>query len=66
MNDHLAHNPYTKAPLEEILEEPAQSFSVDFNKNSMISSEKSVEYEDEVTPDKKKIFISLLISLGIT
>jgi hypothetical protein len=63
MNDHLEHNKYAKAPLEEIVEEPAQSFSVDLNQKSIIDEKLE---DDEVTPDKKKIFISLLISLGIT
>jgi len=51
---------YVKAPLEEIQEENDQNQSID------LKDKDSRATEVVLTPDKKKIFISMLISIGIT
>lgn len=50
---------YAKAPLEEIQEEDHQNQSLDLK-------EKEGKPEFVLTPDKKRIFISMLLSIGIT
>jgi hypothetical protein len=57
MGDNLA---YAKAPLEEIQEEDVQNQSVD------LKDKDSRATEVVLTPDKKRIFISMLISIAIT
>lgn len=51
---------YAKAPLEDIQEEDAQNQSVDLKEKDARAT------EFVLTPDKKRIFISMLISIGIT
>lgn len=51
---------YAKAPLEEIQEEDIQNQSVDLKEKDG----KAAEFV--LTPDKKRIFISMLLSIGIT
>jgi hypothetical protein len=50
---------YVKAPLEEIQEEDIHNQSVDMQKDGRST-------EVALSADKKRIFISMLISIGIT
>lgn len=64
MEDPVPHHAYTKTPLEEIAEENNDSILIkDGDKNHDAHNDSS---EEEIPASKKRIFLALLISLGMT
>ena len=57
----LTQSEYLKVELEDIVEEPDKAFSIDLKDKEIKNSE-----DIPMSKDSKKIFLSLLLSLGVT